>query len=255
MQARAHDIQNLGRLKKRSDFLLAGGEGRKWVSKTVVVQVVDDPACAASSAHAPDTVEQDSVRPDSTNPDSDLGSPCAATQASLCDAPALNNGIGLDIDALILDGSSDSESDPDLTAALPAVYAPLGAYRNRFGVTASKKVGNAVERARVKRRLRAAIKDIYAVNGAGDGLQHGIAIVMIGRKETLTVEYKRLKGDLAWCLRRLGVLADSAPVRPAQPTSASTPASGCKMSQDTSQKEAKNQAKNHTHAPIQGDVR
>ncbi len=38
MQARKKDIKTLDRLKKRSDFLRVQKAGKKWVSKTVIIQ-------------------------------------------------------------------------------------------------------------------------------------------------------------------------------------------------------------------------
>lgn len=39
MKALKQDIQKLGRLKKRSDFLCVREKGRKWVSKSAIVQI------------------------------------------------------------------------------------------------------------------------------------------------------------------------------------------------------------------------
>lgn len=158
MQAHRSDFKNLGRLKKRSDFLLAGSQGRKWVSKSVIVQVV---------AH---NGSRDGSRDSGQNP-SHSAEPSATTSHAKLDTPVR-------------------------APALPP---------HRFGVTASAhSVGNAVERARVKRRLRAAMRDVYAANPLPDGWD----IVLIGRKETLSVDYKTLVGDLGWCLKRLNMFAD-----------------------------------------------
>ena len=70
-----------------------------------------------------------------------------------------------------------------------------------LGFTVSKKVGNAVERNRVKRRLRAAAADVMprAAKTERD-------YVVIGRRAALTRAFPDLCGDLETALRRTGAL-------------------------------------------------
>ena len=68
----------------------------------------------------------------------------------------------------------------------------------RLGFTVSKKVGNAVERNRVKRRLRAACRDIMQ-----EKAHPGCDYVLIGRRNALTCSFDRLTRDLAQGLLRL----------------------------------------------------
>lgn len=75
---------------------------------------------------------------------------------------------------------------------------PGDAPRIRFGITASKKVGNAVARNRAKRRLRAAAAEILPVSGAA-----GYDVVLIARAATLERPYADLKADLAQGLEKL----------------------------------------------------
>lgn len=75
----------------------------------------------------------------------------------------------------------------------------------RFGVTATKKTGNAVIRNRIKRRLRAAIDEL-----ARDHNFNGFDIVLVGRVQTAECDWDKLVKDLRWCLKRLGVLAAEA---------------------------------------------
>jgi ribonuclease P protein component len=71
----------------------------------------------------------------------------------------------------------------------------------RFGITASKRTSpRAVDRNRIKRRLRAVIYEILP-----DAVS-GMDYVLIGRSATLTHSYEDLKKDLSWCLRKLGCL-------------------------------------------------
>jgi ribonuclease P protein component len=67
----------------------------------------------------------------------------------------------------------------------------------RAGFTVSKKVGNAVERNRVRRRLR----EIVRLNGPGI-VRAGCDYVVIGRKNALTLSYDRLSADLTKALGR-----------------------------------------------------
>ena len=68
----------------------------------------------------------------------------------------------------------------------------------RFGFTVSKKVGNAVERNRVRRRLREVVRGSATLSG-----QSGHDYVLIGRRTALTTPFDRLVADFAGALRRL----------------------------------------------------
>jgi ribonuclease P protein component len=68
----------------------------------------------------------------------------------------------------------------------------------RVGFTVSKKVGNAVERNRVRRRLREMVKVAAA------GMTHaGHDYVLIGRRAGLTTPFAAMIEDLHGALRRL----------------------------------------------------
>lgn len=71
----------------------------------------------------------------------------------------------------------------------------------RIGLTASKKVGNAVARNRAKRRLRALARDIL-VREAAPGHDY----VLIARTTTATRPFDRLAADLRGSLKKLGLL-------------------------------------------------
>lgn len=68
----------------------------------------------------------------------------------------------------------------------------------RVGFTASKKVGNAVERNRARRRLRAAAREVLA-----EEARPGHDFVLIARGETLSRDFQDLKRDLSKALDRL----------------------------------------------------
>lgn len=69
---------------------------------------------------------------------------------------------------------------------------------SRVGFTVSRKVGNAVERNRVRRRLRAAAEQVLT-NQAADGFD----FVIIGRKNTLKRPFQALLHDLTMALKKL----------------------------------------------------
>lgn len=68
----------------------------------------------------------------------------------------------------------------------------------RLGFTVTKKVGNAVVRNRVKRRLRAVAHEIMP-RCAIEGRDY----VLIGRRETLKRDFADLKSDLETALKRI----------------------------------------------------
>src|ERR1700712_1407433 len=68
----------------------------------------------------------------------------------------------------------------------------------RLGFTVSKKVGNAVERNRVRRRLR----EIVRLSNSPD-MVRGHDYVLVGRRAALTTPYGRIAQDFDGALRRL----------------------------------------------------
>jgi ribonuclease P protein component len=68
----------------------------------------------------------------------------------------------------------------------------------RVGFTVTRKVGNAVERNRVKRRLRAAAGEIFPRLGRA-----GTDYVVVGRAATLTRPFPALRADLEQAIRKL----------------------------------------------------
>jgi ribonuclease P protein component len=68
----------------------------------------------------------------------------------------------------------------------------------RVGFTVSKKVGNAVERNRVRRRLREAVRRSAAI-----GMRSGHDYVVVGRRAALSEPFRRLASDLEQALIRI----------------------------------------------------
>lgn len=82
---------------------------------------------------------------------------------------------------------------PEATISSPSQVPTI-----RLGFTATKKLGNAVVRNRIKRRLRAASAELlpkYAVAGHD--------LVIIGRHAALTEEYDGLLRDLRYAVKRV----------------------------------------------------
>lgn len=68
----------------------------------------------------------------------------------------------------------------------------------RFGFTVSKKVGNAVERNRVRRRLREVVR-----LAAGRRTRSGHDYVLVGRRAALKLPFDRIAQDFDGALRRI----------------------------------------------------
>ena len=68
----------------------------------------------------------------------------------------------------------------------------------RFGFTATKRLGKAHIRNRVKRRLRAVVRDVCAVNALDN-----VDYVLVGRFDTADCAYKDLRRDAAWALKKI----------------------------------------------------
>ncbi|MBP2313492.1 ribonuclease P protein component [Azospirillum soli] len=74
----------------------------------------------------------------------------------------------------------------------------------RLGLTASRKVGNAVVRNRARRRLREAARQILPAHAAP-----GHDFVLVARADTAERPWTELLGDLSAALKRLGLWRDA----------------------------------------------
>lgn len=77
-----------------------------------------------------------------------------------------------------------------------------GSRENRIGLTVSAKLGHAVVRNRIRRRLR----EIYRLNEAG--FQRGWDIVVVARGRAVDASYRKLEKSYLHLAEKLGVLCD-----------------------------------------------
>jgi ribonuclease P protein component len=84
----------------------------------------------------------------------------------------------------------------------------------RVGFTVTKKVGNAVERNRIRRRLREVVK-----LSSPTPMRPGHDYVLIGRRAALNAPFERIKEEFDRALRRV----HTAPIEPAGANRAATP--------------------------------
>jgi ribonuclease P protein component len=76
----------------------------------------------------------------------------------------------------------------------------------RVGFTVSKKVGNAVVRNRVRRRLREIARQVIPQQARPD-----LDYVLVGRQAALGRDFERMRQELVEALRRLKALAVATP--------------------------------------------
>jgi ribonuclease P protein component len=77
------------------------------------------------------------------------------------------------------------------------VLARDGTAEPRVGYTITRKVGNAVVRNRIRRRLKEAVR-----THAGDDMMPGHDYVIVGRGEALTAPFGRIKAELSRRIRQ-----------------------------------------------------
>jgi ribonuclease P protein component len=75
-----------------------------------------------------------------------------------------------------------------------------GTNTNRVGITVSKKLGHAVVRNRVRRRLR----EVYRLSE--DKFQSGWDIVVVARSKAVTAEFQKLTGAYLQLAEKAGLL-------------------------------------------------
>lgn len=86
---------------------------------------------------------------------------------------------------------------------------PNGGAGLRFGITVTKRIGNAVVRNRMKRRFRMLLRDLLPDQGLPD-TDH----VLIGREGGVERDFARLREELAAALARAAAGKGDAPRKP-----------------------------------------
>ena len=79
----------------------------------------------------------------------------------------------------------------------------------RFGLTVTRKVGNAVERNRIRRRLREAIRTC-----CGADMVPGFDYVIVARRDLLSLPFDTLTGELSRRVAKAGRAEKPAPTPP-----------------------------------------
>jgi ribonuclease P protein component len=88
------------------------------------------------------------------------------------------------------------------TAPVPADLGPADRPAVRVGFTVSRKVGNAVIRNRVRRRLREVARQVIPARAKPD-----LDYVLVGRQAALKRDFALLRQELVEALKRLKALA------------------------------------------------
>jgi ribonuclease P protein component len=83
----------------------------------------------------------------------------------------------------------------------------------RLGLTASRKVGNAVKRNRIRRRLRVAAAEALAAQAG-----RPCDVVIVARPETLTTSFRTLVGELSVAIERARPQGQGRKARPGKAT-------------------------------------
>jgi ribonuclease P protein component len=84
-------------------------------------------------------------------------------------------------------------------------FLPNGLAYNRFGFSVSSRIGNAVERNRIKRRLREAMRLRM------DSIKPGWDLVLIARNPIRSADYQEMDAACARLLRRAHLFRESVP--------------------------------------------
>lgn len=91
------------------------------------------------------------------------------------------------------------------SAASPYIvlYAKKTKYKSAFGITASKKTGNAVSRNRAKRRIRALYRKFRC------RIKDDFDIIAVARAKTSVCDYKKLEASFLKLCKELDILKEA----------------------------------------------
>ncbi len=98
----------------------------------------------------------------------------------------------------------------DRHAALLKKQNPEKKQLNRIGISASKKIGGAVQRNRAKRVIREAYRQI----DKDTGVRTGFLIVIVPKTECTVLKMQDVKRDLQYCLAKTELLVKREPPKP-----------------------------------------
>ena len=73
---------------------------------------------------------------------------------------------------------------------------------SKFGFITTRRVGNAVTRNRIRRRMRAIVRDV------GESLNHGYFVVTVARNPAAGASWSRLRSEWVRLARKAGVLRE-----------------------------------------------
>jgi ribonuclease P protein component len=126
---------------------------------------------------------------DAGRPEGSGGPPCARPQQAVgltvlskrSDFLAANNGRRVPMPGFVLLARPRGDGDPSI----------------RFGITVTKKIGNAVVRNRMKRRFRSLIRELLPIEGLS-GADH----VLIGRSSGIERGFADLRRELSKALAK-----------------------------------------------------
>lgn len=173
MKTRRTQLTTIGRLLKRADFLRVQGTGKKWVTPTCIVQMANakggtDPTKAGIRSH-------NILTPHPTPTMSGSASPARGEVLLPCIA--------------VSSGDDTSSSSPFIC---------------RYGLTITKKIWkHAVDRNRVRRRVRGVFLGILARFIAEGRMPPGTDFVLLPRTPALTAPIETIEKDLKWAMKRL----------------------------------------------------
>ena len=83
----------------------------------------------------------------------------------------------------------------------------------KVGFTTTKKIGRAVVRTRVRRRLRAVVREVFP-----ELAKNNVEYVLIGRHNTASCPYKTLKSDIKWALKKANTMIEDGIYRSPPPS-------------------------------------